>query len=344
MYFRWTEKTNLLYVPPVLKVGAFLKFLQDLNPQISPARLALFNWLRSFADHEEPLTRELIEQFFCDALDYPHWVGNSNQLSKEIKYLINQFNSYYTQKLELSDLRFPEDMQIIEIERPHDVASVLSCHLGQTLGPDDKYRLLPEANKRFVAVILCQDRSIEVRSYDRKFTLRGGILEPLRKSLATYYTPNLELSENHEQHLEIAPYITARFTVSDGKIKGCALRGFVFQKMIEMNGEQNLKDEPRVYLPLRRLEQFFIDRRSDKDYRDLIQKLERTRSLVQAGDPEAMRWGSSILAHAETALENIYAGDQFLTLQISYLRHSLPSKGTAECPTLLPIDESDLTN
>lgn len=327
----------------MLKVSPLLKFLSDLNPQNTPARLAFFNWLRGFTSPDEPLTRELFEHFFRDCLDYPHWASNKNQMGHEVRYLIDNFNSFFQQKFDTTGLRFPETLQVLEIENNQDVVETLTCHLNQTIGPEDKFRLLVDQNKKFIAIVLREDRSLEVRVYDRKFTLRGGILEPLRPDLAVFYTPELELSPKHVHKIEIAPYITARFTVENGRVRGAALRGFMFQKLIEMKGEP-LSDHPRLLLPLRRLEQHFIDRRSDKDYQDLIQKLERTRALVQAGDAEARRWAPAILTQAETAVEQIYTGDRLLALLTRDLRHTLSMEGTEECLNLTPLNESGLTN
>lgn len=309
----------------MLKVGPFLKFISDMNPQNSPARLAFYNWLRGFSSPEEPLSKELLEQFFWDALDYPHWLGNKTQLANEVRFLIDQFNGFFQQKFDTSGIRFPDALQVVEIEHAHDAVEALTCHLNQIVGPEDKFRVIPDHQKKFVAIILRADRSVEVRSYDRKFTLRGGILEPLRRDLVAFYTPLLELSPGHEHQIEIAPYITARFTIESGRVRGAALRGFMFQKLIEMKGEP-LAEHPRLDLPLRRLEQFFVDRRTDAGYQELVQKIERTRNLLQAGDSEARKWASVILTQAETALEQVYVGDRLLTLLVRDLRHSLPAQ------------------
>src|SRR5690606_26777183 len=98
---------------------------------------------------------------------------------------------------------------------------------------------------------------------------------------------------------------------------------------------------PKLHLPIRRYEQFFIDRRSDSEYQSLVQKIERTRALVQARDPEARKWAPTILSQAETALEQVYTGDRLLSLLIRDLKHSLPVEDQNECPVLTPLVEPD---
>lgn len=321
-------------------MAPLLKFLSDLNPQSTPARLALFNWLRGFASPDEPLTHELFERFFWDCLDYPHWTGNKTQLGHELKFLLNNFNSFYHQQFDVSRLRFPETVQVIEIEQAQDFQDALTCYLNQQMGPEDKLRLLPDG-KQLVAIILREDGAVEVRMFSRKFTLRGGLLEPLRRDLALFYTPELELSSRHQHKIEIAPSITAQFNVEEGRIHGVCLRGFVFQRLAEMKGEP-LREIARLAVAVKRLEQLFVDRRSDRDYVDMIQKLEKTKTLLQTGDSEGIRWATALLPQARTALERIYLGDRKLGLLVRDLRHIMQMQGDLEeCQTLEPIVDSD---
>ena len=175
---------------------------------------------------------------------------------------------------------------------------------------------------RSVAILLRADKSLEVRIFDKKFTIRDGLLEPLRKDLVLYYTPDLELSQNHTHKIEVAPYITAQFRILNEKISGMLLRGYVFQKLMELKNEP-LAEQTRVLFPIKRLEQFFLDRRTDPYYNDLISELERTAALVQQGDSEALNWANVVLSKADTALENIFLGDKLMTLLARDLRHAL---------------------
>jgi hypothetical protein len=313
--------------------------------------------LRGFPKPEEELTPELIELFFIYCIDYPHWAANKNQLGTEVQYLLENFNSFYQQDFDLSKIRFPQTMQLFEIERPQDLEGALTIYLKRNHGEKSKFRLINDQNKRMIAIVLLEDKSLMVRVFDKKFTLRDGHFEPLRQDLALYYTPELELSQNYKQKIEVAPYIISEFTVKNGKVDGALLRGYVYQKLLEFKGEL-LKDQTRLLYPIKRLEQFFVDRRTDPYYQDLIGQLERTLSLIQQGDREALNWSTMVLNQAETALENVFTGDKLLTLLVRDLRHTSettrkmkPSLGMGnsletdeECQKITPITDYDLTN
>ena len=337
----------------MLKVHQLLKFVSDLNPQNTPARLAFYNFLKGFASADEDLTPHLIEQFFNYSLDYPHWAANKVQLGHEVQFLLENFNSFYQQKFDLRPIRFPQHTQLVEIEQTQDWTEILNTHLRTHCGPDDKFRLVSDQNKRMIAIVLKEDRSLEVRTFDRKFTIRDGMLEPLRADLCLYYNANLELDSSKTHKIEVAPYITAQFKVSNERVFGSLLRGYVFQKHLEMKGEP-LKEQTRLLFPIKRLEQFFVDRRTDPYYQDIVTQLERTQALIAQGDHEALRWSSMILTQAETALENVFVGEKLLGLLVRDLRHSTqnyrpqpaegPVKAKEECLKITPINEFDLTN
>ncbi|MGZ3773675.1 MAG: hypothetical protein ACXVCY_11230 [Pseudobdellovibrionaceae bacterium] len=310
----------------MLKVGQLLKFVSDLNPQNTPTRLSFFNFLRGFPHPEDLLTSDLIENFFNYCLDYPHWASNKQQLGHEVQFLLENFNSFYQQKFDLSTVRFPQNVQLVEIEHFHDLVDAVNSYVKTLCGEKDKFRILPDQNKRAVAIILREDKTLEVRSFDRKFIIRKGVLEPLRKDLVLYYNADLELSTQHTHKIEVAPYITAQFRILGDKVIGTLLRGYVFQKLHEMKNEP-LQEQTRLLFPIKRLEQFFVDRRTDPYYQDLVSQLERTCALIQQGDHDALNWSSIILNKAETALENVFLGDKLMTLLARDLRHAVGQYG-----------------
>jgi hypothetical protein len=350
----------------MLKVGQLIKFVSDLNPQNTPTRLSFYNFLRGFAHADDNLTPELIEMFFSYCMDYPHWASNKQQLGHEIQFLLENFNSFYQQKFDLAAIHFPQHAQVVEIEHFSDLLDAVKSYIKSISKDGDKFRILPDQNKRVVAVLLRSDKSLEVRTYDKKFTIRLGVLEPLRNDLVLYYTPDLELSPHHTQKIEVAPYITAQFRVLNDRITGVLIRGYVFQRLLDMKNE-SLQDQTRVLFPIKRLEQFFLDRRTDPYYQDLITQLERTGALVQQGDSEAIKWANIILGKTDTALENIFLGDKLMTLLARDLRHAISacnrsnissssdlssdiliskqlSEADEECLKIAPLKELDLIN
>lgn len=306
----------------MLKVGQLLKFVSDLNPQNTPTRLSFFNYLRGFPSIEADLTPDVIQGFFNYCMDYPHWFGNRQQLSNEVQFLLENFNSFYQTKFDTSLLKFPLKMQIIEIEDTTDLLEAVHAYLKNKTVEGEKFRVLPDQGKRAIAILLRKDKSLEVRTYDKKFTIREGRLEPLRDDMALYYTPELELSSKHIHKIEVAPYITAQFRVQSEKVTGVLLRGYVFQKLAEFKNDP-LSEQTRLLFPIKRLEQFFVDRRTDPYYQDLITQLERTCSLVQQQDQDAFKMASIVLNKAEMALDNVFLGDKLMTLLVRDLRHAL---------------------
>lgn len=323
----------------MLKVGQLIKFVAQLNPQNTPTRLSFYNFLNGFPHPEEELSADLIEMFFAYCMDYPHWASNKQQVGHEVQFLLEHFNSFYQQKFDLSSVRFPQTQQLIEIEHVSDLLGLVSAHIKTLCGENDKFRVLPDQNKRAVAIILRADKSLEIRTFDRKFVIRDGKMEPLRKDLVLYYTPALELSPDHTHKLEVAPYITGQFTILNDRVTGSLLRGYVFQKLQELKNEP-LQEQTRLLFPIKRLEQFFVDRRSDPYYQDLIAQLERTAALAQQGDQEAVKWANVVLSKAETALDNVFMGDKLMTLLVRDLRHAVGDSNQRKnlSPSALPHD------
>lgn len=349
----------------MLKVGQLIKFVSDLNPQNTPTRLCFFNFLRGYGAPEQELTPEFIDLFFAYCMDYPHWATNKNPLGHEVQFLLENFNGFYQQKFDLSPIHFPQFSQLIEIEQFSDLVELVQEYLKTQYAAGDKIRIVSDQNKRAIAIILKEDRSLDVRTFDKKFTVRQGKLVPLRRDLGLFYTPELELDPSKTQKIEVAPYITAQFKVQNDRVTGQLIRGYVFQKLLELKNDP-LKEQTRLLYPIKRLEQFFLDRRSDPFYQDLTSQLERTCALVQQGNSEALKWSSIVLNQAETALENVFLGDKLLALLIKDLRHASQiarpapnaeklaeemirssksiTEANEECLRITPITKYDLTN
>lgn len=323
----------------MLKVGAFLKFLSEINPQLTPARLTFYNYLSHLHDQNAHLSAEDLENFFFHCLEYAHWQQNKAQLSQEIQTLVQTFCENHHVVAEFSDVKWPHEIQVLEIENTADLADAIQCYLTFSLKNGEKFRLSMDQNKNIVAVVLNSDQSIVVRRFDRKFIVRHGQLEPLRKNLSLYYTPELDLDAEKVQRLEVAPFVTAQFSITGEGLNGALVRGYICQKFFDLKG-RSLAVYPKLFFGVKRLEQFFVDRQSDPFYQETVLSLERSVGLVKIGDPEAIQESMDTMARAQNALEYVFTGDKLLSLLIRDLQHTLTTRKSGPAVVAAPKTEN----
>jgi len=331
----------------MIKISQLLKFLSEINPQTTPVRLALFNYLKTFHELEEILSPEIFERFFNLCLDDPHWARNKVQLGHETQLLLKNFNSFYQGQFNLSTVRFPETQQVIEIENLEDLKAAAASYASRLISEGDQFRIIHDQNKRILILILKKDHSLEVRIVDRKFTIRKGQFEPLRNNMAIFYNSKLELSPDHVHTFEVAPHMVTQFEVQGERLFGVISRGYVFQKFQVFQGEK-LHEISRLFWALKRIEQFFVVRNSDQFYLDLTQKLERSKLQGPMKDPQWLQVLPVLMNQADMALEHIYIGDNRLESLIRDVKKELSIETSETClkinPRTKPAKPSDLTN
>ncbi|MCX7977383.1 MAG: hypothetical protein N2578_00095 [Bdellovibrionaceae bacterium] len=335
----------------MLLVGQLIKFISDQNHQNNLSYSALLNWLKYCHTPNTPLTCDVFESFFEQCLSHSHWQQHKVQLGKDIQALLLNFSSLFRQNSALMRCRLPQELQVISVENSRDFQDITENWLQNLAEDEDKCRVLLESNEESaLGLILRKEGTLEVRRIDRKFTIRKGRITPLRQDLCLVYNSRLELSEDQDQMMEIAPGALARFRVSGRRLYGVILRGFAFQNVGEMHGEE-FNESSRLFYPLKRIEQYFVDRRTDNFYQEIVSLIERARALIAAGDQEALAVSSTIIGRAETARELVYTDDRYLELLIRDLR-SVSSAAQSKvrnlesdlCPKIHPRQPSALTN
>ncbi|MEZ0391285.1 MAG: hypothetical protein ACAH59_03655 [Pseudobdellovibrionaceae bacterium] len=306
----------------MLKVGALIKYLSENHRQPPPARLTFLNYLTNLVDSEAQVTPELLEIFFAHCLEYAHWQQNRKQLGQEIRDLLQDH-------MDLAGLKWPEETQILELESGSDFTDALQVYLNSTYKKGEKYRLIHEADKKILAIVLMPDHSICVRTFDRKMMIRHGQLEPLKKDFALYYTPDLELDPAHTQQLEVAPFVVAQFQNGSEGLKGSLVRGYLCQKSFDLQGE-NIAAYPKLFYAIKKMEKHFINRQTDPYYQQTISALEKTIENVRLGDPEAIQESIDVIAQAQNAIEYVFTGDKLLNLLLRDLQHTLAQRKNLE--------------
>jgi len=312
-----------------MKISHLLKYIADLNPQNTPARLAFYNFLRHFQFTKDDLTPSVLNAFFSHALEYPHWETNKSSLGKEVQLLMESFVRFSKIDFDFSIVYFPQTIQMVEMQSFSDLLEVTHTYARSMLFEEDKFRIIPDQGRKVILVVLKQDQSVDISVFDKKFVIRGGQLVPLRTDLKLSYNPNLELKEGVVHCLEVAPYLMAQFKMVEGCPQGSLLRGYVFQKYQELGGLL-LEEQTKVLFPLKRLEQLFIDKQSDPFYLNLMNLMSNAPAHLKGGDLAYEKIARRALEKAELALKEIFMGDKMLSELIKDLQQLLQQKVSKE--------------
>ncbi len=307
-------------------IGQLLKFVGSLNPQAMPERLAFYNFLSFAGSDTDHLTPEHINFFFENALDYPHWQQNKNQLGQEVLKILEGAQRNIGLNFDFSKILWPFDSQIVEIQSAKDISEILHNYLTVLCREGEKFRIVADQNKKLIGIVLHESGRVQVHQLDRKMMIDKGALRPIRSQLIINYNENLEITPEQDQVLELAPYTLAQFKLHRNEVHGSAVRGYLFQKCSEFRGG-GVSTHLKLFFALKKLEQYFIDRRTDTYYQDLISGLENTLALVNL---ESSEEHLNHLHRAEMALEQVFPGDKLLSLLVRTLQSELKNKNGTE--------------
>ena len=298
----------------MLKVETVLKYISSQKYQLSPALLTFHNYLQHLVEPQEPWNPAILTHFFNDCLLYPHWQQNRTGLKKDIMESLLQVATLEQQDLGLATIQWPDEMQIVEIETAQNFSDLVNSYLTfQYQKTGSKFRLVPDGEKMIYAVVLHNDRSLSVRQFDRKFTLRQGSLVPLRTDLEVHFNSDLDLETEIPQKIEIAPFVTCRFIHQGESTDATLVRGYIFQKFHEFKAA-SIESYPRLFYTLKRIEQFFLRQDSNPFYLNLTQTLERTLNLLRLGDFVDPTQLTELQVRAQNALEYVFDDDKLLSL------------------------------
>jgi hypothetical protein len=165
--------------------------------------------------------------------------------------------------------------------------------------------------------------------------IREGELTPLHMDFTLFYTPELILHSNMIQNIELGPHTAARFrTLPDG-IHGHIVRGYTFQRFATMDGG-GLHKYPVLFYPLKRLEQFFVNRKTDPMYIELTNLLEKALDLMSQNHPEGLKFAEAALERGRLALEHIFPDDKLVRLLINNLEKTLALESARRAPIARP--------
>jgi hypothetical protein len=303
-------------------VTALAQHILTLEPDKDAARLCLYHYLKNLCEANESVNSELLNRFFCRALSFTYWQQNKTHLFQEVNAILQHFQETNHIALSVSEAFRMDDIQVVPVESMRNLELVIGRYLERMASPYDQFRTIPEGNDQLVALILQGDRSLRVTMFPKVLAIREGELLPVTQDFTLFYTPDLQLHPMMIHQLEVGPHTAARFHVGPDGIHGTVTRGYTFQRYATMNGG-GLHRYPVLFYPLKRLEQFFVNRKSDPMYIELTNLLEKALELTNAGQPEAFKFAEAALDRGKLALEHIFPDDKLVRLLINNLEKTL---------------------
>lgn len=289
----------------------------SFQPNKDAARLCLYHFLIHHCDKDTPLSPELFERFCRFALGFEHWQDHAAALSQELQFILQHYNETFQLEWSLKDFVFPDNWQVISIKNSIEGIFIFEKWASKNLHEGHKTRVFYTKDKSYLLLAQDAEGNVEIIQASPLMLIQKGELQPLTMDFRLHYDQNLELRADKTQYLYIDQNHYLRFRSSQKKIQGMIIRGYIFQNKMEPAGRLN--EFPEVYYPLKKLEQHFVDRKSDPDYQELVQVLEKSIELFRLKHPEAEGFGEAALERGRTALENIFINDNVVRTLVDQL-------------------------
>ncbi len=299
-------------------------------PKVDAARLAFYHFLKNLCEPGEPLSTTTLDRFFRRAMTHAHWADNKAMLFDEVNNSLQHFSNHFAEAVPLPPFTNPCELQVVRAESFRTLERIVEDWVQGHQGPTDQVKIIRDHEEKIVVCKLTMDRALSVQTFDRMLCLRDGRLEPLTDDMVIHYTPELALDALRTSQVETAPYTVARFRnessgLSPGNqagIRGVAVRGFTFQKSAAFEGGE-LHRHPLLFYPLKRIEQFFVNRATDPMYIELTGLLEKASDLLSQKHPESVRFAEAAMERGRLAFDQVFVDDRLLRLLLENLERAL---------------------
>lgn len=291
------------------------------SPNKDAARLCLYHYLIHHCDPDTPLTPQLFENFCRTALVHEHWQENSISLSQELQYILQHYNETYMLDYSMTDFTFPDHWQVVNIKNSIEGIYIYEKWLEKNAPEGSQSRVIFTKDRQYLVLIKHPNDEVEVIHGSPAMLISKGELQPLSMDIRLNYDKDLRLIPNKTQYLKVDKHSYARFRLQHRKISGMIIRGYIFQNHQEPNGQIN--EYPQIYYPLKKVEQYYVDRKTDPDYQELVDALEKACELIKLNHPEARNFGTAALERGQSALDNIFVNDNVIQALVDQLTYQL---------------------
>jgi hypothetical protein len=287
----------------------------SFQPNKDAARLCLYHYLIHHCERDTPLTPALFEGFCRMALLHEHWQQHAVDLSQELQYTLQHYNETYSLDWSMKDFVFPDHWQVVAIKN-----SIEGIHIFEKWAAQEgegQCRVFYTRDKNYIILSQAPNGDVTVVHSTPHMLIQQGELKPLSMAIRLHYDANLELKPNVAQYLKVDAHSYARLRFQGKSLQGMVIRGYIFQNKSEPHGKIN--QFPEIYYPLKKMEQYYIDRKSDPDYQELVEALEKSVELFRLQHPEAGSFAEAALERGQDALENVFINDNVIQALVDQL-------------------------
>jgi hypothetical protein len=305
-------------------VTQFAQYLLRLDPQKSPARLALYNYVKHILDPLDPFTPLVIEKFYAQTLNYEYWQTNSQSLSNEVREVLALFlRQTKIDEKDYAQIRHADEIQVITLKQFRDFEDLVLGLEDARRKSGDRMKLIKISETEVASLYLSTLGTLEVKVFGPRAMVLGRRLTLLAPISHLYYSSSMELMPHVRQLLQGSLMTTISFFLDEQGLNGLISRGHTFQKFETfMRAKPN--DNHDLFCSLKKLERNFINPQSDPFYQDLIGSLERANRLVQeATGTIHLPAAEKALQKGALALRNAFPNDRLLQLLVTHLEYGI---------------------
>ncbi|MDZ4678068.1 MAG: hypothetical protein SGI74_11250 [Oligoflexia bacterium] len=281
-------------------------------------RVGLYHYLKNFSQPQDPVTPDLLNQFFADCLQLPHWQEKKTELYTDIHDLLQRFFSQVGASFMLDQLWNLPRLQLLMVTQIENLYITVRNYEQSFLKEGENLRLIPEGDNRIVAIRKNAQSNVAVRTYNNLVRIQGSSILPLGPDQELHYDAGLELLPQHIQKLKPAPHSQVRFLVHPSGVEAQFISGFAFRQsqVIKITA---ISQEPRIFYPLKRLERFYVHRPSDPYYMELITTLDRAIHAVRTHTQGTETFVRQAFEGGQIAFDQIFPDDKALYMRLKEL-------------------------
>lgn len=281
-------------------------------------RVALYHYLKNFCTPQDAVTPEVLNTFFAECLQLPHWQEKKSELYSDIQELLQKFFSQVGNVFSLDKVWDLSRFQLVHIIQAENLYAIVKSFETASLKEKESLRIIPESETRVVIIKKELSGSIIVRSYNNLTRVSGANLIPIMPDQELHYDAGLELQLHRFQRLKPAPHSQVRFNINEHQINAQVTSGFAFRQC-QIFRLQSLNEDPRIFYPLKRLERFYVHRPSDPYYMELMATLDQAAQMLHNKTDGACTFAQQAFACGQMALDQLFPDDKALYFKLKEL-------------------------